>query len=68
LVHDQGEIVDSIESNVETSAIRVNEGTDQLMQAERYQNKARKKKMILMAVGVVILLIIIIVIVHEAKS
>ena len=33
----QGEIVDSIESNVETSAIRVNEGTDQLMQAERYQ-------------------------------
>ena len=33
----QGEIVDSIESNVETSAIRVSEGTDQLMQAERYQ-------------------------------
>ena len=33
----KGEIVDSIESNVETSAIRVNEGTDQLMQAERYQ-------------------------------
>ena len=29
--------MDSIESNVETSAIRVSEGTDQLMQAERYQ-------------------------------
>lgn len=68
LVHDQGEIVDSIESNVETSAIRVNEGTDQLMQAERYQNKSRKKKMIFMIIGVVVLAIIIIIIVHEAKS
>ena len=40
LVTLKGEIVDSIESNVETSAIRVNEGTDQLMQAERYQVSA----------------------------
>ena len=38
----QGEIVDSIESNVETSAIRVSEGTDQLMQAERYQVRDRR--------------------------
>ena len=33
----QGEMVDSIEANVETASIRVNEGTDQLRQAERYQ-------------------------------
>ena len=37
MVHDQGEMVDSIEANVETSSIRVNEGTEQLRQAERYQ-------------------------------
>ena len=37
MVHDQGELVDSIEANVETSSIRVNEGTEQLRQAERYQ-------------------------------
>jgi t-SNARE complex subunit (syntaxin) len=62
LVHDQGEIVDSIESNVETSAIRVNEGTDQLMQAERYQNMARKKKLYLASilVGVLVALGLII--------
>ena len=33
----KGEMVDSIEANVETASIRVNEGTDQLRQAERYQ-------------------------------
>ena len=37
MVHDQGEMVDSIEANVETASIRVNEGTDQLRQAERWQ-------------------------------
>ena len=37
MVHEQGELVDSIEANVETSSIRVNEGTEQLRQAERYQ-------------------------------
>ena len=70
MVHDQGELVDSIEANVETSSIRVSEGTEQLRQAERYQvravtvsvllhllvqNKARKKKMILAIIGVVVL-------------
>lgn len=68
MVHDQGELVDSIEANVETSSIRVNEGTEQLRQAERYQNKARKKKMILAAIGVVVLVIIISIIVHSASK
>ena len=35
----QGEMVDSIEANVESASIRVNEGTDDLRMAERYQVK-----------------------------
>jgi len=68
MVHDQGEIVDSIEANVETASIRVGEGTEQLMQAERYQNKARRKKIILMIIGLIILAIIIGVIVHSTRN
>jgi len=68
MVHDQGELVDSIEANVETSSIRVSEGTEQLRQAERYQNKARKKKMILAAIGIVVLVIIISIIVHSTSK
>ena len=37
LVHDQGEMIDSIEANVESTHVRVQEGTDQLRQAETYK-------------------------------
>jgi len=68
MVHDQGEMVDSIEANVETASIRVNEGTDQLRQAERYQNKARRKKIILAIIGAIVLAIIIGVIAHSVGN
>ena len=41
MVHEQGEMVDSIEANVETTSVRVHEGTEQLRQAETY--KVRRK-------------------------
>merc|ERR1711962_1458351 len=59
MVHEQGEIVDSIEANVESATVRVHEGADQLRQAEMYKNKARKKKVILSIVGVTILIVLI---------
>ena len=37
MVHEQGEVVDSIEGNVETAAVAVTEGADQLRQAEIYK-------------------------------
>merc|ERR1711909_139608 len=68
MVHDQGEMVDSIEANVESSSIRVNEGSDQLRQAERYQNKARRKKLCLAATGLIVLIILIGVIAHSVGN
>ena len=41
LVHEQGEVIDSIEANVESTHVRVQEGTEQLRQAETY--KVKKK-------------------------
>ena len=37
MVHEQGEVIDSIEANVETASIQVNEGTTQLSKARDYQ-------------------------------
>ena len=37
LVHDQGETIDSIEANVESTHVRVQEGAEQLRQAETYK-------------------------------
>merc|ERR1712066_663915 len=56
LVHDQGEMIDSIEANVESTHVRVQEGTEQLRQAETYSNLARKKKFILGSIVLIILI------------
>lgn len=37
MVHEQGEMIDSIEANVETSQMRVEEGTSQLATASSYK-------------------------------
>jgi len=68
MVHDQGELVDSIEANVETTAISVGEGTEHLRSAERYQNKARRKKLLCAVIGVVILVIIIVIIAVSSSN
>jgi len=44
MVHEQGEVVDSIEANVESAQIQVEEGVRQVSQAATYQNKVRKRK------------------------
>jgi len=67
LVHDQGEMIDSIEANVESTHVRVQEGTEHLRQAETYKNKARKKKLILALIGLIILGIIIGIIAWQAN-
>lgn len=63
LVHEQGEVIDSIEANVESAGVNVEEGTEQLRQAKDYQTKARKKKCIIITVLIVIVAIIVIVLV-----
>lgn len=67
LVHEQGEMVDSIEQNVESTHIRVHEGTEHLRQAEMYKTKSRKKKFILAIIGIIILAIIIGIIAWQAN-
>lgn len=58
LVHEQGEVLDSIEANVESAHIHVSEGTQQLASARDYQSKARRKKCCILIVVLVILAII----------
>ncbi|KAF2902600.1 hypothetical protein ILUMI_03578 [Ignelater luminosus] len=67
LVHDQGEIVDSIEASVERTENYVSEGAQQLRQANTYKNKIRKKKLILAIIAAVILAVIIIIIIWKTS-
>ncbi|ELU00324.1 hypothetical protein CAPTEDRAFT_229079 [Capitella teleta] len=62
LVHEQGEVIDSIEANVESASVHVEDGTEQLRQARDYQSKARRKKCILLLILLIILIIIAVII------
>lgn len=68
LVHEQGELVDSIEASVERTEVFVHEGTQQLRQASNYQTKLRKKKFILAMIAAAILAIIIGIIAWQTSS
>jgi len=68
MVHDQGEIVDSIEANVESASIRVNEGSEELRMAERYQSKARRKKLCLALAGLMVFIVLIIIIASASNN
>jgi t-SNARE complex subunit (syntaxin) len=47
IVHEQGDMVDSIEANIEHANIHVHQGHTNVQQALQYQNQARKKKILL---------------------
>ena len=59
IVHEQGEIVDSIEANVEHATVYVDEGAGNVRQALDYQNKARQKQMIICVFCVALILILL---------
>ncbi|XP_068189948.1 syntaxin-12 [Antennarius striatus] len=58
MIHDQGEMIDSIEANVEHAEVHVDRGTEQLQRAALYQQKSRKKMCILAMVGSIVLIIL----------
>ncbi|CAC5360563.1 unnamed protein product [Mytilus coruscus] len=62
IVQSGGEQMDRIEDYVDTSKYNVEYGQAQLIKAEKYQKKFRKRKIIFGIVGVTVILIIVIVI------
>lgn len=68
LVHAQGEVLDTIDNNVERAAGHVEQGNDQLLKAAEYQRKSRKKMCCLLAIVMVVLAIIAVIIVVTLKS
>ncbi|GAA6235159.1 syntaxin-7 [Lates japonicus] len=58
MVHEQGDMIDSIEANVENADVNVQSGTQQLARAAEYQRSSRKKICILLIVLAVAAVII----------
>ncbi|XP_055885281.1 syntaxin-7-like isoform X2 [Biomphalaria glabrata] len=67
LVHEQGEVLDSIEANIDNATMSVEEGTKQLSKAREYQAKSRRKCCILIIVISCIILILALIIYLSVK-
>ena len=39
MVHEQGDVIDSIESNIEAATVQVSDGNDQLRQVNNHSQK-----------------------------
>ena len=64
LVHDQGEMVDSIEQNITRTAQHTEEANTQLRKAERHQRASRNRIcFILMVVGFILAVLVVILLV-----
>lgn len=68
LVHEQGEVIDTIEDNVVSAAVHVEQGTEELQKARKHQTSARKKKLIIFIVILVIIIIIAIILGVKLKN
>lgn len=68
LVHEQGDMLDSIEANVETAQIQVHEGNKQLASAATYQSKARRKKCICLVIVLVVIAVVAIILIVTLKK
>ncbi|XP_072015388.1 syntaxin-12-like isoform X2 [Amphiura filiformis] len=55
MVHEQGDMIDSIEANVDSAEVHVTEANSQLVKARDYQKKSRKKCMILIICVIVLI-------------
>ncbi|XP_059170940.1 syntaxin-7-like [Physella acuta] len=68
LIHTQGEVIDTIDSNVERAFTNVESGQEQLIKAAEYQRKSRKKMCCLVVIFLVIAVIVTIIIVVSLKT
>ncbi|KAK0422820.1 hypothetical protein QR680_007805 [Steinernema hermaphroditum] len=62
IVHEQGDMVDSIEANVEHAQMHVEQGATNVQRALHYQKKAQQKKLMLLIFFIAFLCIVMLVI------
>ncbi|CAG9770989.1 unnamed protein product [Ceutorhynchus assimilis] len=67
MVHEQGEVIDSIEASVESTSDYVRQGAQQLREASTYKDKIRKRKVLFAGIGAFILALIILYIIWQTS-
>jgi len=68
MVHEQGELVDSIEANVDSAVLNADRGGSNIRQASEYQRKLRRKRIFCMILLVVVILLVALIIYFSTRS
>merc|ERR1712227_119318 len=68
MVHDQGEIIDSIENNIENAVTDISSGNQQLIAAREHQRSARKKKIVIAIIALIFVLVLFLIIYFSIPS
>lgn len=68
MVHEQGDMIDSIEANVESAEVHVEQANTQLDKAVTYQSKARRKKFLLLICVLVLVGVLALIIYFSVKN
>jgi len=68
LVTEQGEVVDSIENNIENAVTDISAGNQQLIAAREHQRSARKKKIIIAIIALIFVLVLFLIIYFSIPS
>eukprot|EP01137_Pigoraptor_chileana_P001311 Opistho-2@38766 len=68
IIADQGQLIDNIEANIESSSVNVEKGTEELVSASDYQKSARKKMCCLLIILAIVAGVIVAIVMIELKK
>ncbi|KAL8603791.1 hypothetical protein ACOMHN_058526 [Nucella lapillus] len=68
MVYEQGQVLNDIESNVQSAADNVNSGNQQLSKAAQYQRKSRRKQCCLLLILLLVATVVAVIIVVAVKT
>jgi len=68
MVHEQGEIIDSIEANVDSAVVHVDQGATNVQRAAQYQSKVRRKRFFCVIFLIVLIIVVALIIYFSTRS
>jgi len=68
MVHEQGEMIDSIEANVDSAVVHVDQGATNVQRAAQYQSKVRRKRFFCVIFLIVLIIVVALIIYFSTRS
>jgi len=68
MVHEQGEMIDSIEANVDSAVVHVDQGATNVQRAAQYQSKVRRKRLFCVIFLIILIIVVALIIYFSTRK